>query len=81
MKIEIRSIILSLLFVFILLIGLYTLNAQGSASKGNNIKYIYLTFDDGPLEGSEKIDEAIRYEKVPITVLLVGRHAEGQPHY
>ncbi len=44
-------------------------------------KFIYLTFDDGPLDGSEKIEDAIEYEKIPITVLLVGRHAEQKPHY
>lgn len=44
-------------------------------------KFVYLTFDDGPLDGSEKIADAVAYEKVPITVLLVGRHAEQKPHY
>jgi peptidoglycan/xylan/chitin deacetylase (PgdA/CDA1 family) len=81
MKTNIQSITLTLFSVFFLLIGLHALKAQGTASAGKSTKYVYLTFDDGPLEGSEKIDEAIRYEKVPITVLLVGRHAEAQPHY
>ena len=81
MKIQIRSITYSLFSIFFLHIGLYTLKAQGVDSGEKKTKYVYLTFDDGPLEGSEKIDEAIRYEKVPITVLLVGRHAEAQPHY
>ncbi len=44
-------------------------------------KFVYLTFDDGPLDGSEKIADAIQTEKVPITVLVVGRHAETKPHY
>ncbi len=50
---------------------------QAAAAK----KFIYLTFDDGPLDGSEKIADAVAYEKVPITVLLVGRHAESKPDY
>jgi peptidoglycan/xylan/chitin deacetylase (PgdA/CDA1 family) len=33
---------------------------------------IYLTFDDGPLEGSEDVDEAVRREKTKINVFVVG---------
>lgn len=36
-------------------------------------KYIYLTFDDGPLNGSENIDSVILAEKLKISVFLVGR--------
>lgn len=39
------------------------------------IKYIYLTFDDGPLEGSEDIDNAVRSEKINVNVFVVGQHA------
>lgn len=35
-------------------------------------KYIYLTFDDGPLEGSERIDSVVLAEKINISVFLVG---------
>jgi len=42
-----------------------------------NIQHIYLTFDDGPLDGSEDIDDAIRQERVKINVFLVGQHALG----
>ncbi|MDB4167972.1 polysaccharide deacetylase family protein [Polaribacter sp.] len=45
----------------------------------NNKKYIYLTFDDGPLNGSQRINDAILSEKIPITVLLVGEHALVRP--
>jgi peptidoglycan-N-acetylglucosamine deacetylase len=38
-------------------------------------RYIYLTFDDGPLEGSEDIDDAVRKEKIKINVFIVGQHA------
>ena len=38
------------------------------------IKYIYLTFDDGPLEGSEDIDNAVRAEKIKVNVFVVGQH-------
>jgi peptidoglycan/xylan/chitin deacetylase (PgdA/CDA1 family) len=40
------------------------------------IKYIYLTFDDGPLHGSENIDSVILGERLKISVFLVGEHAE-----
>jgi peptidoglycan/xylan/chitin deacetylase (PgdA/CDA1 family) len=42
--------------------------------KENNppARTIYLTFDDGPLEGSEDVDEAVRREKIKINVFVVG---------
>ena len=33
---------------------------------------IYLTFDDGPLEGSEDVNDAVRREKTKINVFVVG---------
>ena len=65
----------------LLLVAIPALGQMAKSPVPDTKKYIYLTFDDGPLEGSEKIADAIGYEKVPITVLLVGRHAEQQPHY
>lgn len=38
--------------------------------------YIYLTFDDGPLNGSENIDSVALAERLKISVFLVGEHAE-----
>ncbi len=43
--------------------------------------YVYLSFDDGPLEGSQKIHDAILYEKVPISVMLVGSAAQHRHDY
>src|ERR1700741_4915840 len=40
------------------------------------LKYIYLTFDDGPLNGSENIDSVILAERLKISVFLVGEHAQ-----
>lgn len=40
------------------------------------VKYIYLSFDDGPLNGSENIDSVILGERLKISVFLVGEHAE-----
>ena len=39
------------------------------------VKYIYLSFDDGPLNGSENIDSVILGERLKISVFLVGEHA------
>jgi peptidoglycan/xylan/chitin deacetylase (PgdA/CDA1 family) len=39
------------------------------------LKHIYITFDDGPLEGSEDIDDAVRNEKINVNVFIVGSHA------
>ena len=49
--------------------------------KQASTKYIYLTFDDGPLNGSQRINNVILSEKVPVTVLLVGKHALARPQY
>jgi peptidoglycan/xylan/chitin deacetylase (PgdA/CDA1 family) len=40
---------------------------------------LYLTFDDGPLNGSEDIDDAIRADKVKINVMVVGHLALAVP--
>jgi len=40
------------------------------------LKYIYLTFDDGPLRGSENIDSVILAERLKINVFLIGEHVE-----
>lgn len=70
-------------------IGISVLTIFISSSKGQNpivadkinthilpIKYIYLTFDDGPLNGSENIDSVILAERLKISVFLVGENAE-----
>lgn len=41
----------------------------------SSLKYIYITFDDGPLKGSEDIDDAVRNEQIKVDVFVVGQHA------
>lgn len=41
--------------------------------------HIYLSFDDGPLEGSEDIDDAVRVEKIKINVFVVGYYVRAVP--
>jgi peptidoglycan/xylan/chitin deacetylase (PgdA/CDA1 family) len=43
------------------------------------LKYIYLTFDDGPLMGSEYIDSVVLAEKLKINVFVVGRNVSLSP--
>lgn len=53
-------------------------------SKLENIRYIYLTFDDGPLQGSENIDSIVLAERIKINVFLVGQNIVHNPllkHY
>ena len=42
----------------------------------SHLKYIYLTFDDGPLNGSENIDNVILAERLKMSVFLVGENTE-----
>ena len=41
------------------------------------IYHLYLTFDDGPLRGSEHIDDAIKTEKIKINVFVIGSHVQA----
>jgi hypothetical protein len=50
---------------------------QAQTSAGQHT--IYLTFDDGPLPGSENILDVLRTERVPATLFMVGMHAEASP--
>lgn len=52
------------------------INAINTLLTPASLKYIYLSFDDGPLNGSENIDSVILAERLKISVFLVGEHAE-----
>jgi len=51
-------------------------NRASSNHVSTSLKYIYLTFDDGPLNGSENIDSIILAERLKISVFIIGEHAE-----
>ncbi|MBT1156510.1 polysaccharide deacetylase family protein [Aminobacter anthyllidis] len=40
---------------------------------------IYLTFDDGPLDGTSNILDVLQAENVPATMFMVGLHAKSSP--
>ncbi|MCJ7935205.1 MAG: polysaccharide deacetylase family protein [Chryseobacterium sp.] len=48
--------------------------SQKTAVSVSDQCYIYLTFDDGPLNGSENINDIILEEKIKISVFMVGEH-------
>jgi len=43
---------------------------------GRPARTIYLTFDDGPLEGNEDVNEAVRREKAKVNVFVVGLNTQ-----
>jgi peptidoglycan/xylan/chitin deacetylase (PgdA/CDA1 family) len=74
-----RFTITGLIAVAILFSSYAFIYSSNEKSRQNNllpIKYIYLTFDDGPLNGSENIDSIILAERLKISVFIVGRQAE-----
>ncbi len=42
-------------------------------------KEIYLTFDDGPLNGTQNVLRVLREEGVPATMFFIGRHVQKRP--
>src|SRR5262245_11008871 len=61
----------------ILSVILYSFKTEPLITLGKApIKYIYLTFDDGPINGSENIDSVVLAERLKISVFLVGVQAE-----
>ncbi len=44
-------------------------------------KYIYLTIDDAPLNGSEYIDSIIAFEKVKTSIFVVGNPVNGSKRF
>ena len=58
----------------------YSCSAPGLTAAGEKPLYhVYLSFDDGPLEGSEDVDNAIRAEKIKINVFVVGSYVQIFP--
>lgn len=41
--------------------------------------HVYISFDDGPLPGSQHIDSLVLAEKIPVSVFLVGHNLQRQP--
>jgi peptidoglycan-N-acetylglucosamine deacetylase len=47
------------------------------ASPVKKKKTIYLTFDDGPNKGTQKMMHIVNEEQVPVTLFIVGQHVYG----
>lgn len=52
-----------------------TIAAAPKSATAKPLQHIYLTFDDGPLEGSEDINDAVSKEQIKVNVFVVGQHA------
>ena len=66
-------------FMVCLFVGIFQrpLAAQEKSKEaGPPTRTIYLTFDDGPLEGSEDVNDAVRREKTKINVFVVGLNTQ-----
>lgn len=70
-----RGLLLSLALVFVL----PGAPPPAPIPKAQPTATIYLTFDDGPLNGSEDIDDAVRREQIKINVFVVGMQAMANP--
>ncbi len=46
--------------------------SEESVAAKKPVNHIYLTFDDGPLEGSDEVSDAVQTEKIEVTVFVVG---------
>lgn len=67
-----KNLFISLTLSFLMLGNL--LYSQKTDLQPSGKCYIYLTFDDGPLNGSENINNIILKEKIKISVFMVGEH-------
>jgi peptidoglycan/xylan/chitin deacetylase (PgdA/CDA1 family) len=57
--------------VIVLALWVSTLNAAAAD------RIVYLTFDDGPLNGTSNVLDVLAAEKVPATLFMVGLHVEA----
>jgi peptidoglycan/xylan/chitin deacetylase (PgdA/CDA1 family) len=46
--------------------------SEESLATKKPVNHIYLTFDDGPLEGSDEVSDAVQTEKIGVTIFVVG---------
>lgn len=63
-----------LFFVGIFLMVCHSAYSQKKETTTPEKCFVYLTFDDGPLNGSENINDIILQEKIKISVFMVGAH-------
>lgn len=61
--------------LIILLLGLFPLN--GATQNSSVVYKIYLTFDDGPLIGSNYINNLINRKKIKANMFLIGKHIDS----
>ncbi len=47
----------------------------------NEDKTIYLTFDDGPLNGTQNVIDVLQEEGIPATMFMIGKHINTSPSH
>jgi peptidoglycan-N-acetylglucosamine deacetylase len=55
------------------------MSAESPDAPKTPVYHLYLSFDDGPLRGSEHIDDAVKTEKIKINVFVIGSHVQASP--
>ena len=71
-----RFLSLSFIALFVFTFQSCKMDRQKEAALPHK-QYVYLTFDDGPLDGSQNIDSIILAEKIKISVFLIGSEVAG----
>lgn len=74
-----RIIFLSFLFCAVCIHCVYAGNGSKTvetAAKKEALYHLYLTFDDGPIEGSEKISDIVQAGQIKINVFAIGSHVK-----
>jgi peptidoglycan/xylan/chitin deacetylase (PgdA/CDA1 family) len=61
-------------FLIVVFLTIWNFTYSQKNTAGADKCYLYLTFDDGPLNGSENINTIILQEKIKISVFMVGEH-------
>ena len=75
LKCQMPQIIIALFIACLLVTNCQAQELKADVKKPVN--HIYLTFDDGPLEGSEDVDNAATIEKIKVNVFVVGSSVES----
>jgi peptidoglycan/xylan/chitin deacetylase (PgdA/CDA1 family) len=71
-------VITRLLLIGVAFVGLSTAAAAGEPA-ASPVKKIYITFDDGPVDGTEQIIEIINRRQIHVSMMMVGSNVTHDP--
>jgi len=52
-------------------------NSERPKTEKDQKRIIYLTFDDGPNNGTKNLRKIVHQQKIPVTIFVVGKHVYG----